>query len=127
MAFGVPGAGLWTLLVLILATVQLPTILVLLPTMIYVGSVNELLPTVIYVILALAVGLSDNILKPILLGRGSSQPMVVIFLGAIGGFILNGIVGLFVGAVVLALGYDLFVLWLNQGRLEALQEDAPGE
>lgn len=127
MAFGVPGAGLWTLLILILATVQLPTILVLLPTMIYVGSVNELLPTVIYVILALAVGLSDNILKPILLGRGSSQPMVVIFLGAIGGFILNGIVGLFVGAVILALGYDLFMLWLNQGELEALQEDAPGE
>lgn len=127
MVYSVPGAGLWTLLILILATVQLPTILVLLPTMIYVGSVNDLLPTVIFVILALAVGLSDNILKPILLGRGSSQPMLVIFLGAIGGFILNGIVGLFVGAVILALGYDLFMLWLNQGKLEHMSGGVAGE
>ncbi len=127
MVYDVPGAGLWTLLILIMATVQLPTILILLPTIFYVASVSEVVPTVIYGVLAVAIALSDNVLKPILLGRGSSQPMVVIFLGAIGGFIANGIVGLFVGAVILALGYDLFVLWLNQGNAQPdaeTQQDA---
>jgi len=113
MAMGVPGAGLWTLLVLILATVQLPSGIILLPSIFYVASIADPVPTVIYGIWMLIVSLSDNVLKPLLLGRGSSQPIAVIFLGAIGGFILSGIVGLFVGAVVLALGYELFMLWLN--------------
>ncbi|MEE4659469.1 MAG: AI-2E family transporter [Halieaceae bacterium] len=124
---GVPGAGLWTLLVLILATVQLPTIVVLLPVVAWYASVSDGLATILFGIYMLGVALSDNILKPILLGRGSSQPMAVIFLGAIGGFLLQGIVGLFTGAVVLALGYEVFMLWLNQdlhpGNAEASDND----
>jgi len=69
--------------------------------------------------------MSDSFLKPLLLGRGLDVPMLVILLGAIGGMILSGIIGLFVGAVVLAVGYELFVLWLNQDT-EAVQ-DAPVE
>ena len=61
----------------------------------------------------IAVGLSDNVLKPLLLGRGLQVPMLVIFMGAIGGFLLDGIIGLFVGAVVLAVGYTLFRAWLD--------------
>ncbi len=61
--------------------------------------------------------LLDNVLKPLLLGRGVDVPMVVIFLGAIGGMLLSGIVGLFVGAIVLALGYKLFQAWLNMESL----------
>lgn len=61
--------------------------------------------------------LLDNVLKPLLLGRGVDVPMVVIFLGAIGGMLLSGIVGLFVGAIVLALGYKLFQTWLNMESL----------
>ncbi|MEI2420005.1 hypothetical protein V6O07_07005, partial [Arthrospira platensis SPKY2] len=57
-------------------------------------------------------GLIDNILKPLLLARGVPVPMLIIFIGAIGGFLSAGIVGLFVGSVVLALGYRLFLLWL---------------
>ena len=45
-----------------------------------------------------------------------STPMLVILLGAIGGMILSGIIGLFVGAIILALGYELFMKWLNEGR-----------
>ena len=55
---------------------------------------------------------SDNILKPIMLGKGAPVPMLVIFLGSIGGFFLNGFVGLFVGAIVLSLGYKLFIAWI---------------
>lgn len=122
MAAEIPGAGLWTLLVLIMATVQLPTGIILFPIVAYYASVSEGIGVFLFGAWMIIVALSDNILKPILLGRGSSQPMLVIFLGAIGGFILNGIVGLFVGAVVLALGYDLFILWLYADDPEALKE-----
>ncbi len=119
----VPGAGLWTLLVLLLATVQIPTALVMIPTIFYVASVADPVPTVIYGVYALIVGFSDNFLKPMLLGRGGTAPMPVIFLGAIGGFIVSGIVGLFVGAVVLVVSYKLFLMWYHQG-LEAGEEVA---
>ena len=70
----------------------------------------------LFLIWTLFVGTIDNILKPILLGRGISVPMLVIFVGAIGGFIAQGIIGLFVGAVVLALGYELLLAWLQDGE-----------
>ena len=57
--------------------------------------------------------MSDNILKPILLGAGAPVPTVIIFLGAIGGFIAFGFIGLFIGAIVLSLGYKLFLVWLR--------------
>ena len=69
-----------------------------------------------------AVMLSDNFLKPMLMGRGASVPVLVIFMGAIGGFMLEGIIGLFTGAVVLALGYTLFRAWRE--RVDAQGEPA---
>ena len=113
MAMGIPGAGLWTLLVLIMATVQLPAVLAILPSIFYVFATADTLPAVLYTLWAIMVTLVDNVLKPLLMGRGAPVPVTVIFLGAIGGLILQGIVGLFVGAIVLALGYKLFLLWLN--------------
>ncbi|MFZ0255519.1 MAG: AI-2E family transporter [Gammaproteobacteria bacterium] len=108
----VPGAGLWALLVLLLAIVQLPPILVLGPVIVYVFSVESTLPAVVFTIWSLIVGASDSFLKPLLLGRGVNIPMLVILIGAIGGMILSGVIGLFVGAVVLAVGYKLFIAWL---------------
>ncbi len=113
LAAGVPAFGLWALLVLLLAVVQLPTLLVLVPIIVWVFATSSTGVAVLFAIWSTAVGLSDNILKPLLLGRGSDVPMLVIFIGAIGGFILNGIIGLFVGAVVLAVGYVLFKAWLE--------------
>jgi len=69
---------------------------------------------VLFMIWSLIVSASDAFLKPLFLGRGMDIPMLVILLGAIGGMILSGIIGLFVGAVVLAVGYTLFVAWLGQ-------------
>ena len=113
LAVGVPAFGLWALLVLLLAVVQLPTLLVLGPIIVWVFATSSTGAAVLFAIWSTAVGLSDNVLKPLLLGRGSDVPMPVIFIGAIGGFILNGIIGLFVGAVVLAVSYVLFKAWLE--------------
>jgi predicted PurR-regulated permease PerM len=111
----VPGWGLWTMLILVLAIAQLPPILVLGFVIVYVFSVADTTPAVIFLIYSLIVSASDGFLKPLFLGRGMETPMLVILLGAIGGMILSGIIGLFVGAIVLALGYELFMAWLNQG------------
>jgi predicted PurR-regulated permease PerM len=114
LVVGVPGAGLWALLVLILAIIQLPTILILGPIILYVFSTSSTVTAIVFAIWSLAVGMSDAFLKPLLMGRGVDVPMLVIFIGAIGGFVLSGIIGLFVGAIVFALGYRLFVLWLEE-------------
>jgi predicted PurR-regulated permease PerM len=115
IVMGVPYAGLLALLVLLWAIIQLPTLIVLLPVIIYVFSTSATVPAVIFMIYMLLVGLSDNILKPLLLGRGLDIPMPVVLLGAIGGMIMSGLIGLFVGAVVLSVGYTLYIVWLDAG------------
>ena len=110
---GVPHAGLWAALCLFLAILQLPPMLVVAPIIFYVISVESTTVAVVFTIWELLAGASDNVLKPILLGRGAHVPMLVIFLGSIGGFISFGFIGLFVGAVVLSLGYELFMAWLG--------------
>ena len=123
LAAGVPGAGLWALLVLILAVIQLPTFIILAPIVIYVFYTTSMVPAILFAIWNLLVGGCDSFLKPLLMGRGVDVPMLVVFIGAIGGFILNGIVGLFIGAIILSLGFKLFEAWLDEG---AKQEEAPG-
>ena len=113
---GVPGAGLWALLVLILAVVQLPTILVLGPIIVYVFSTSSTVIAVVFAIWSILVGISDAFLKPLLMGRGVDVPMLVIFIGAIGGFMTSGIIGLFVGAIIFSLGYKLFLIWLDTDK-----------
>ena len=125
---GVPAAGLWALVVLLLATIQIGAFPVLLPVVIYLFYSANLGTALLFAIWSLFVGSIDNVLKPILLGRGVSVPMVVIFLGAIGGFIGAGIIGLFVGPVVLVVGYELFLAWLAEVAPPAAADaDAPGQ
>jgi predicted PurR-regulated permease PerM len=118
LAAGVPAAGLWALLVMLLAVVQLPPLLVLVPIIVWVFGAKSTGLAVVFAIWTTAVGASDNVLKPLLLGRGSDLPAAVIFVGAIGGFIRAGIIGLFVGAAVLAVGYNLFIWWLDDAPKE---------
>jgi predicted PurR-regulated permease PerM len=115
---GVPGAGLWALIVLILAVIQLPTFIILAPIVIYVFYTTSMVPAILFAIWNLLVGGCDSFLKPLLMGRGVDVPMLVVFIGAIGGFILNGIVGLFIGAIILSLGFKLFEVWLDEGAKE---------
>jgi predicted PurR-regulated permease PerM len=112
----VPGWGVWTILILILAVMQLPPILVLGPVIFWVFSaVDSTMIAIVFTVWSLFVSVSDTFLKPLFLGRGLSIPMPVILIGAIGGLILYGIIGLFVGAVVLAIGYELFQAWMVEG------------
>ena len=116
----VPFAPLWAFVVLFLAIIQLPPILILGPIAAYVFSYADTTPAVIFAIYATIVSMSDAFLKPLLLGRGVDIPMLVILLGAIGGMIMSGVIGLFVGAVVLALSYKLFITWLEAEVKEEL-------
>lgn len=109
----VPGASFWALGVLVLAIVQLPPSLLILPIIFYVFYANSTSAAVIFTIYMLAVSVSDTFLKPIFLGRGVDVPMLAILIGAIGGMIAFGIIGLFVGSVVLAIFYKLYQVWLN--------------
>jgi predicted PurR-regulated permease PerM len=124
---GVPAAGLLALAVLFLCIVQLGPALVMLPAAAYVFSTADTLTASLFLAWTLFVLVIDNVLKPLLLSRGVDAPILVIFLGAIGGFLSMGIIGLFVGAVVLVLFYTLAKSWVNEGLLagEAVPAPAP--
>jgi predicted PurR-regulated permease PerM len=121
---GIPLAGLWTLLVFIFAVLQLPPAIIVVPIMAYMFSEKELTPAIIWTIYLMIAGLSDNILKPILLGKGAPVPMLVIFIGVIGGFIFSGFIGLFTGAVVMSIGYKLFISWLDTSAQDEVEESS---
>lgn len=111
---GVPAAGLWAVLVLVFAVAQLPPILVLGPVAAYVFSASDTTTAVIFLVWSILVSASDGFLKPMLMGRGVDIPMLVILIGALGGMVLFGIIGLFVGAVVLAIMYTEFMRWVDE-------------
>lgn len=120
-----PGAGLWALLFFIAAVLQVGG-LALIPVVIYVFATTGTAKAVAFFIWCLIVALMDNVLKPLLLGRGVPVPIVVVFLGVIGGFLAMGIIGLFVGPIVLSVGYKLFLAWLDE-CIEPVPGTAQGE
>ena len=116
---GIPAPGIWALLVLLFGIVQIPAALVSLPTIIYVFSTNDSTTVaVMYAVYAVIAGSVDNILKPLVLGRGVNAPMPVILLGALGGMASSGIIGMFLGSVMLTLGYQLFMAWVYGKKQE---------
>jgi predicted PurR-regulated permease PerM len=121
---GVEGAVIFAFLVLIIAIVQLPLTIITVPLAIYSFSVADTTPAIIFSVYMILVGLLDNFLKPILMGRGVSVPMIVVFVGSLGGMMLHGIIGLFVGAVVMAIGYQIYSLWLKRDEDEVAGTDA---
>jgi len=116
---GVPLAAVWALMIMFLTIIQVPALLVIGPVIAYVFSQGSGTAEVIFTIYMLIVGASDGVLKPILMGRGVDVPMLVILIGAIGGMMLMGMIGLFVGAVVFALAYTLFGFWMNEVEEES--------
>lgn len=85
---------------------------------IYMFSTASTPEAIGFLIFSIILGLSDNVLKPLLLGRGVDAPMLVVLLGAIGGMIIWGILGLFIGSVLLAVAYKLFIEWINSEAQE---------
>ena len=122
---GIPAAGLWTFFCLIFAIIQIGVGPIVIPAIIYLFYTADLTTAIIFLIWGIIIMVSDNILKPLLLGRGAPVPMLVVFLGSIGGFIATGFLGLFLGAVILSLGYKLFDYWINEEK--AVVENAPTE
>lgn len=103
-----PAAGIVSIILLFCAIAQLPLLLICLPIILYVFSYAGSTAAIIFTIWTIAWSIADNVLKPMLMGRGVDIPMLVILLGAIGGMIYAGIIGLFIGAVFLAFSYKVF-------------------
>jgi predicted PurR-regulated permease PerM len=121
---GVPFAGVLALIVLVLGIAQVPALLVTVPVIVYIWMSGDYgtVAAVIYTVLLVVAGMLDNVLKPLLLGRGVDAPMVVILLGALGGLATHGVVGMFVGATLLALGYQIFMRWVATNPDKAAAE-----
>jgi predicted PurR-regulated permease PerM len=125
-AIGLPGAGLLTLVTLLLGIVQVPATLVTLPIIAYVLATEPTGPAIIFAVWTFVAGLSDNVLKPLMLGRGLEVPMPIILIGVIGGMVADGLLGLFVGPVLLAVAYVLFVEWLKEHPVEGGGQQVAG-
>lgn len=120
---GVPWAGVLAVIVLVLGIAQIPAVIVTLPAIGYIwtsGDYSNVL-AITYTVVLLVAGMADNVLKPLMLGRGVDAPMPVILLGALGGMAAAGILGMFVGATLLAIGYQIFMSWVanNPDALQA--------
>ncbi|HEY7366058.1 MAG TPA: AI-2E family transporter [Methylomirabilota bacterium] len=110
----VPWAGVLAAITLVLSIAQVPALIVTLPAIGYIWSSGHYShgPAIAYTIILVLAGMADNVLKPLMLARGVDAPMPVILLGALGGMATGGILGMFVGATILALGYQIFMNWV---------------
>jgi predicted PurR-regulated permease PerM len=111
---GVPGASMLTFLVLAFGIGQLGSVIVMIPVIIWGWTVMETTSALLLTVYLVIVGLLDNILKPIVMGRGLTTPMLVILIGVIGGTIAHGIIGLFIGPIVLAVAWELLAAWMRE-------------
>ena len=111
---GIPWAGILAAIALVLGVAQLPALLVTLPVIIYIwtGGDYGTGAAILHTALLFVAGVLDNVLKPLMLGRGVEAPMPVILIGALGGMAGAGLLGMFVGATLLAIGYQIFMSWV---------------
>jgi predicted PurR-regulated permease PerM len=124
---GVPHAGLWTVLCLVLAIVQIGVGPIAIPIAIYMFTATDTLTATLLALWMIPVTISDNILRPLLMGRGALVPMLVIFMGAIGGLMYNGFIGLFLGAIILSIMYKLFLVWLGPDTEKEIEKEIKAE
>jgi predicted PurR-regulated permease PerM len=113
---GVPGAGLLAFAVMILTIVQIGAAIVLLPVIIWIWMDKDFTTALLLTLFLCVVGVLDNVLKPLVMGRGLNTPTLVIFIGVIGGTLAHGIVGLFIGPIILAVAWELMVAWIRNDR-----------
>jgi predicted PurR-regulated permease PerM len=122
---GVPHAGVLAFAVLVLGIVQIGSAPILIPTIIWIWTVKDVGSAVLITIYLVLVGISDNVLKPLLMGRGLSTPVLVIFIGVLGGTLAHGIVGLFVGPIILAVAWELMMAWVSEEGTVSAQAPHP--
>ena len=113
---GIASAGLLAFLVMVLSIIQIGASIVLIPCVIWIWMTKDVGPALLITVYLVLVGLMDNVLKPLLMGRGLATPMPVLFIGLLGGTLAHGIVGLFIGPIVLAVGWELMMAWIREER-----------
>lgn len=125
LVLDVPAAGVLALVVLFLGVLQLPSAIVVIPVLawIWLGTDGATLGNILGTGYLLAAGAADGLLKPILLGRGVDTPMPVVLVGALGGLAAEGLIGLFVGAVMLSVSYKLLMAWVDHSVSDGDADD----
>ena len=128
---GVPGVGALSFLTFLVAVIQLPTLIVWVPAAIwlyYTGETGWAIALGLWGLLV--INMIDNVLRPLLISQGAKLPLLLIFIGVIGGLLAWGFIGLFIGPTILAVCYTLFGTWLEQnggGDQPALPEPTAPE
>lgn len=125
VVFGVPGAGLIAFAALLLCIVQIGPAPVLVPVLIWAWTAQPTTSALLLTIFLVPVVLVDNVLKPLLMGRGLTTPLLVILTGVIGGTLTHGLIGLFLGPIVLAVFYELVVAWVQLGNFAEPEPAGP--
>jgi predicted PurR-regulated permease PerM len=123
--FGVPGASLLTIAILVLGIIQIGPLLIVAPVVFWAWTHLDTAPAIALTLCMLIVNYMDNVLKPFLLAHGLSTPMPVIFIGVIGGVLAHGFAGLFVGPVILAVVWELTKAWIADDLASRDVEPAP--
>ena len=121
---GVAHAGVLAFAVLVFGILQIGAGPILIPVTIWIWATTNFTPALLITIYLVVVGLADNVLKPMLMGRGLNTPMLVIFIGVLGGTLAHGIVGLFIGPIILAVAWELMMAWIRDDKAEAVSPDA---
>jgi predicted PurR-regulated permease PerM len=126
---GIPGAGFFAFLVLLLGVAQIGSAILLFPMIAWYWLTRESSAALLFTLYIVPVGFVDNVLKPFVMGHGSQTPMAVIFIGVIGGTLAHGLIGLFIGPIVLAVGWELLAAWMRDetGRSAFARQEAETE
>lgn len=120
---GVPGASLIAFGVLVMGIIQIGPSVIIVPVIIWSWMTMETWTAVLFTAYMVPVNLVDNVLRPIIFARGLKTPMLVIIVGVIGGTLSNGIIGLFVGPIVLAVTWDLLIAFVRDNEAASVQPD----
>ena len=123
----IPLASLLTFLALVLGIVQIGPSIVLIPVIIWSWTVMETKWALLFTAYMIPVGMVDNILRPIIMGRGLASPMPVVFAGLIGGVLVHGMIGIFIGPIILSVAWVLLVAWIGGLEQDAGPTIAPAE
>jgi len=124
---GTPHAGLLAFAVLVLGILQLGSAIVLVPCIIWIWATKDFTAALLITVYLVVVGLADNVLKPLLMGRGLTTPMPVIFVGLLGGTLAHGIVGLFIGPIILAVAWELMMAWIRNEQVQEAESHGKAE
>ena len=118
---GVPAAGLFSFLVLVLGIIQIGPSIILIPLIVWSWFTMETTVAVLFTLYMVPVNLLDNVLRPLVMGKGLRTPMPVILIGVIGGTLVHGLIGLFVGPIVLSIAWQLLVVWTRNEQRDTVR------